>query len=211
MSARGLAAASDALYERIAAILDDARSRVARTVNTAMVSAYWLIGREIVEVEQGGKARAAHGDRLIEVVARKISKRFGKGLACPPRDAMRRHRHDGRAPALTTASSGVRLRLGAVVHGRGRRRARPARAGRRARNARHALTCSLEAPACRSRAPARKACAQRMCADSPGSGHGTEAARVSEPVAVHGAPKLLDGASTRARSLGARVERRNET
>jgi len=30
----------------------EARSRVARTVNTAMLHAYWLVGREIVEVEQ---------------------------------------------------------------------------------------------------------------------------------------------------------------
>jgi len=46
------------LYERIATILDEARARVERTVNTAMVHAYWLIGREIIEVEQGGKERA---------------------------------------------------------------------------------------------------------------------------------------------------------
>ena len=50
--------ADDDLYERVAAILEDARSRVARTVNTAMVHAYWLIGREIVEVEQQGRERA---------------------------------------------------------------------------------------------------------------------------------------------------------
>ena len=46
------------LYERVAAILEETRGRVARTVNTAMVQAYWHIGREIVEVEQAGKSRA---------------------------------------------------------------------------------------------------------------------------------------------------------
>ena len=46
------------LYDRIAATLDEARSRVARTVNTAMVHAYWLVGREIVEVEH---APVLHG------------------------------------------------------------------------------------------------------------------------------------------------------
>ena len=51
-------AAEARLYERIAAILDDARSRVARSVNSAMVHAYWHVGREIVEVEQSGKERA---------------------------------------------------------------------------------------------------------------------------------------------------------
>lgn len=51
-------ASEEHLYERVAAILDEARSRVARTVNTAMVHAYWLVGREIVEVEQHGAERA---------------------------------------------------------------------------------------------------------------------------------------------------------
>lgn len=71
------------LYERVAAILDEARSRVARTVNTAMVHAYWLIGREIVEVEQGGKERAAYGDELIRRLAAKLTRRFGKGFSAP--------------------------------------------------------------------------------------------------------------------------------
>ena len=37
------------LYQRVAAILEVARSQEARTANTAMVHAYWLVGREIVE------------------------------------------------------------------------------------------------------------------------------------------------------------------
>jgi predicted nuclease of restriction endonuclease-like (RecB) superfamily len=71
------------LYERIAAILDEARSRVARTVNTAMVHAYWLIGREIVEVEQQGKERAEYGDELIKRLSIRLAERFGKGFSAP--------------------------------------------------------------------------------------------------------------------------------
>ena len=37
-----------ALVERVVAIIEDARSRVVRTVNSEMVLAYWHIGREIV-------------------------------------------------------------------------------------------------------------------------------------------------------------------
>ncbi len=73
-------APEEQLYERIAAILDDTRGRVARTVNTAMVHAYWLIGREIVEVEQQGKDRAVYGDELLERLALKLTGRFGKGF-----------------------------------------------------------------------------------------------------------------------------------
>ncbi len=69
------------LFERVVAILDDARSRVARTVNTAMVHAYWLIGREIVEVEQHGEARAADGEGLMKALAARPSARFGKGFS----------------------------------------------------------------------------------------------------------------------------------
>ncbi|HEY3452344.1 MAG TPA: hypothetical protein VGK67_38725 [Myxococcales bacterium] len=37
-----------ALSERVAEILEAARAGAARSVNVAMVRAYWLIGREIV-------------------------------------------------------------------------------------------------------------------------------------------------------------------
>ncbi len=68
------------LYERVAAILDEARGRVARTVNTAMVHAYWLIGREIVEVEQKGNERAGYGDQVLKGLEPRLTKRFGKGF-----------------------------------------------------------------------------------------------------------------------------------
>jgi predicted nuclease of restriction endonuclease-like (RecB) superfamily len=74
-------ASEERLYERIAAILDEARSRVARTVNTAMVHAYWLIGREIVEGEQGGAERAGYGEGLMKAVAARLSAKFGKGFS----------------------------------------------------------------------------------------------------------------------------------
>ncbi|MBL7040637.1 MAG: hypothetical protein ISR77_18520 [Pirellulaceae bacterium] len=35
------------------------------TVNSAMVVAYWLIGREIVEEEQQGAERAEYGKALL--------------------------------------------------------------------------------------------------------------------------------------------------
>ncbi len=48
------------LFDRVVAILEEARSQVVRTVNSAMVLAYWHIGREIVEFVQRGAARAAY-------------------------------------------------------------------------------------------------------------------------------------------------------
>lgn len=46
-----------------------ARTQVVRSVNSAMVLAYWHIGREIVEYHQAGAIRAEYGDQLLEVLS----------------------------------------------------------------------------------------------------------------------------------------------
>ncbi len=77
----GLANSDDTLYARVAHILDEARLHVTRTVNTTMVGAYWLIGREIIEVEQGGKERAGYGEEVIAKLAQRLVTAFGKGFS----------------------------------------------------------------------------------------------------------------------------------
>jgi predicted nuclease of restriction endonuclease-like (RecB) superfamily len=67
------------IYERIRAILESARTTVARTVNTTQVVANWLIGREIVEEEQRGAARAKYGEQLIRELSAKLKEGFGAG------------------------------------------------------------------------------------------------------------------------------------
>ena len=61
--------AVDALFGRVAAIVDSARDHVVRSVNCATVSAYWLIGRELVEAIQQGEPRASYGKALIARLA----------------------------------------------------------------------------------------------------------------------------------------------
>lgn len=73
----------EALYERVAKIIEAARAHVSRTVNTAIVHAYWLIGREIVKVEQKGKERAEYGEEVVKRLAARLSKSFGKGFSYP--------------------------------------------------------------------------------------------------------------------------------
>jgi len=73
----------DALYERVAQIIEAARTHVSRTVNTAMVHAYWLIGREIIEVEQEGEERAEYGEEVVKHLAARLSRRFGRGFSYP--------------------------------------------------------------------------------------------------------------------------------
>ena len=77
------------LYNRVSQIIEAARGQVARTVNTAMVHAYWLIGREIVEVQQQGQLRAGYGDELIKRLATELTRQFGKGFTTTSLKRMR--------------------------------------------------------------------------------------------------------------------------
>lgn len=67
------------LFNQISRILNEARTKVATTVNTAMVAAYWHIGKLIVEA-QGGEAKAKYGDGLIDDLSVKLTKEFGRGF-----------------------------------------------------------------------------------------------------------------------------------
>jgi predicted nuclease of restriction endonuclease-like (RecB) superfamily len=69
------------LFDRVAAILDQARTNVVRAVNSNMVLAYWLIGREIVQEIQGGKERAAYGKRVLEGLSERLNERYGSGFS----------------------------------------------------------------------------------------------------------------------------------
>ncbi|MBQ6083733.1 MAG: DUF1016 family protein [Bacteroidales bacterium] len=64
----------------ISNILHAARKYVASSVNTAMVQAYWLIGKRIVMQEQNGSGRAEYGKQIIEKLSVALTKEFGKGF-----------------------------------------------------------------------------------------------------------------------------------
>lgn len=68
---------SAAVFGWIVGILEEARGHVARTINSAMVVAYWLTGREIVEKEQKGRKRADYGKALLHDLSLRFNKRFG--------------------------------------------------------------------------------------------------------------------------------------
>ena len=69
------------LYGGIREVLLASRLRARQAVNTAMVQAYWEIGRLIVEGEQGGKERAAYGKRVLPALAQRLTAEFGKGFS----------------------------------------------------------------------------------------------------------------------------------
>lgn len=69
------------VFDRIAKILDAARSGITRTVNTTQVVANWLIGRELVEGEQQGRKKARYGDELLRTLAERLKADFGGGYS----------------------------------------------------------------------------------------------------------------------------------
>jgi len=69
------------LLERLAEILNQARTNVVREINKVQVLTHWEIGREIVEFEQKGKERGEYGKRLIERLSEDMAKKFGRGFS----------------------------------------------------------------------------------------------------------------------------------
>jgi predicted nuclease of restriction endonuclease-like (RecB) superfamily len=69
------------LLRDIREIVRRARAKVSLVVNFAMVEAYWLVGKRIVEEEQKGRARAGYGEQLIRVLSRKLAGEFGRGFS----------------------------------------------------------------------------------------------------------------------------------
>lgn len=73
----------EALFARVVSILEQARGNVVRVVNTNMVLAYWLIGREIVQELQGGKGRAEYGKQMLSDLSARLAERYGSGFSVP--------------------------------------------------------------------------------------------------------------------------------
>jgi hypothetical protein len=71
----------DVLMQRIVQILEAARGQVVRSVNASIVTAYWLIGHELVEAIQQGEQRASYGQALIVRLAEQLTARYGKGFS----------------------------------------------------------------------------------------------------------------------------------
>jgi predicted nuclease of restriction endonuclease-like (RecB) superfamily len=68
-------------FDGIAAVVEQARAHVGRTVDMTMCVTYFEIGRMIVEREQDGKARAEYGSGLVKELSVFLNERFGKGFS----------------------------------------------------------------------------------------------------------------------------------
>lgn len=69
----------DALFERISALIEQARQRVATTINIAEVYTKYSIGQYIVEDEQQGEQRAQYGKAVLKNLSARLTNKYGEG------------------------------------------------------------------------------------------------------------------------------------
>ena len=65
------------LIADIKRIIEQARGEVYTSINTVMIKSHWLIGRRIVEEEQGGAIRAEYGKALLKNLAAELTPIYG--------------------------------------------------------------------------------------------------------------------------------------
>ena len=63
--------------QEIKRIVTNARQKAYAAINSAMVEAYWQMGKRIVEQEQQGKDRADYGSQLLKSLSKEQSSARG--------------------------------------------------------------------------------------------------------------------------------------
>ena len=67
---------STSFIHEIKQIVTEARQKAYTAINSAMVEAYWLMGKRIVEEEQQGKERADYGTQLLKELSTELTQEF---------------------------------------------------------------------------------------------------------------------------------------
>ena len=62
-------------------ILREAKAKAYNAVNYAMIEAYWLTGKRIVEEIQNGEQRANYGEQVIKNISKALTAEFGPGFS----------------------------------------------------------------------------------------------------------------------------------
>ena len=77
--------ATDPQYAKLASLIsdlwEDAKSKAAIAVNTELLDANWKTGQYIVELEQGGSAKAKYGDKLLVNLSKDLTRLKGRGFS----------------------------------------------------------------------------------------------------------------------------------
>jgi len=68
-------------YENVKNVLIKARGNIYRTINFEMVTAYWDIGRLIIDEEQRGRQKSDYGEYLLKNLFSRLTQDFGNGFS----------------------------------------------------------------------------------------------------------------------------------
>ena len=68
------------IFIAIKQIIELARAKSYRAINSFLLESYWQIGKIIVEDEQNGTSRAAYGEKVLKNLAKALTQEFGKGF-----------------------------------------------------------------------------------------------------------------------------------
>lgn len=82
--------ADNSIINEIKQILFSARENAAKYVNNELLTAYWNIGRIIVEYEQNGDVKAQYGKQLLKRLSKELTDELGKGFSVSNLQYMRR-------------------------------------------------------------------------------------------------------------------------
>jgi predicted nuclease of restriction endonuclease-like (RecB) superfamily len=70
----------ETLLEHVRTVISGAHGRIARAADVVHVQTCWTVGHDIVEFEQNGAERASYGNRLLAVLAERLTGEFGQGF-----------------------------------------------------------------------------------------------------------------------------------
>lgn len=80
-SSAGSSTEYTSLLASVSALLEEGRRSAARSVNAVLTATYWLVGKRIVEYDQGGQERAAYGSEVLKRLSADLNGRFGRGFS----------------------------------------------------------------------------------------------------------------------------------
>ena len=90
MGENNITANESSLIDSIKEIILTSRKNIVRNVNTEMLSAYWNIGRLIVEDEQKNQERAQYGEQTLKHISKRLKAELGNGFSISNLQFMRR-------------------------------------------------------------------------------------------------------------------------
>lgn len=77
------------LFGNISTLLEEARRKTVRQINTVMVETYWQVGCLIVEEEQKGQERAKYGEEILIRLSKDLTRKYGRGFSVDNLQLMR--------------------------------------------------------------------------------------------------------------------------